>query len=267
MSSNSATCGGNVTSDGGATVTQRGICYSTSPNPTTSSQTISGGSGTGSYTCSLSGLSSNTTYYVRAYAINSAGTAYGNQQSFTTTSGGGGGGQTYSFTFESGTEDWHQIDADGDGNTWQRRQDTGVGHNSNACVTSASYVNDNKGALTPDNYLYTPQRYAVSNGASISFYVCAQDANWAAEHYGVAVATTSGTPTASDFVTIWEETLTAKARAKGKTRGTNEQGTWYLKTIDLSAYAGQSIWIAIRHFNCTDQFMINVDDITISIGN
>ena len=267
VTTNSATCGGNVTSDGGAAVTQRGVCYSTSPNPTTSSQTISGGSGTGSFTCSLAGLSANTTYYVRAYAINSAGTAYGDQQSFTTQSGGGGG-QTYSYTFETGSEDWHQIDADGDGNTWNLRNGTGVGHNSsNACVTSASFINDSKGALTPDNYLYTPQQFTVSNGASISFYVCAQDASWAAEHYGVAVATVSGSPTSSDFTTIWEETLTAKNRKGGKVRGQNEQGNWYLKTIDLSAYAGQTIWIAIRHFNCTDMFMINVDDITITTGN
>ena len=266
VTTNSATCGGNVTSDGGAAVTQRGVCYSTSTNPTISSQTVSGGSGTGSYTCSLSGLSSNTTYYVRAYAINSAGTAYGDQQSFTTQSGGGGG-QTYSYTFETGSEDWHQIDADGDGNTWIMRNGTGVGHNSsNACVTSASFINDSKGALTPDNYLYTPQQFTVSNGASISFYVCAQDASWAAEHYGVAVATVSGSPTASDFTTIWEETLTAKTRNKGKVRGTNDQGAWYLKTIDLSAYAGQTIWIAIRHFNCTDMFYINIDDISVTTG-
>ena len=263
VTSSSATCGGNVTSDGGATVTQRGVCYSTSQNPTTSSQIVLGGSGTGLFTCSLSGLSSTTTYYVRAYATNSAGTAYGDQQSFTT-SGGSGGGQTYSFTFEDGTEDWHQIDADGDGNTWFRRQTSGGGHNSDACVTSASFINDSKGALTPDNYLFTPLRYAVSNGASISFYVCAQDANWAAEHYGVAVATTSGNPTASDFTTIWEETLSAKTGLRGMDRGTSDQGTWYLKTIDLSTYAGQTIWIAIRHFNCTDQFMINIDDITIT---
>lgn len=266
VTTNSATCGGNVISDGGAAVTQRGVCFSTSPNPSTSSQTVSGGSGTGSFTCSLVGLSANTTYYVRAYAINSAGTAYGDQQSFTTQSGGGGG-QTYSYSFETGSEDWHQIDADGDGNTWLMRNGTGVGHNSSsACVTSASFINDSKGALTPDNYLYTPQQFTVSNGASISFYVCAQDASWAAEHYGVAIATVSGSPTASDFTTIWEETLTAKTRNKGKDRGTNEQGAWYLKTIDLSAYAGQTIWIAIRHFNCTDMFFINIDDISVTTG-
>lgn len=90
VTTNSATCGGNVTSDGGATVTQRGICYSTSQNPTTSSQTVTGGSGTGSYTCNLTGLSASTKYYVRAYATNSKGTSYGEQKSFTTESGGGG---------------------------------------------------------------------------------------------------------------------------------------------------------------------------------
>ena len=98
ITSSSATCSGNVISDGGATVTSRGVCYSTSPNPTTLSQTVSGGSGTGSFTCSLSGLSSNTTYYIRAYAINSAGTAYGEQKSFKTTGGGGGGTATIILT-------------------------------------------------------------------------------------------------------------------------------------------------------------------------
>ena len=88
ITNNSAICGGNVTSDGGANVIQRGVCYSTSPNPTTSSQVVTSGTGTGSFTCNLTGLSANTTYYVRAYAINSAGTGYGTQKSFTTGSGG-----------------------------------------------------------------------------------------------------------------------------------------------------------------------------------
>lgn len=88
VTTSTATCGGNVTSDGGANVIQRGVCYSTSPNPTTSSQVVTSGTGTGSFTCNLTGLSANTTYYVRAYAINSAGTGYGTQKSFTTGSGG-----------------------------------------------------------------------------------------------------------------------------------------------------------------------------------
>ena len=89
ISSNSATCGGNVTTDGGATVTARGVCWSTSHNPTVSNSHTSDGSGTGSFTSNLTGLTAGTTYYVRAYATNSTGTAYGNEVSFTTLSSGG----------------------------------------------------------------------------------------------------------------------------------------------------------------------------------
>lgn len=84
ISQNSALGGGNVTSDGGASVTDRGICWSTSHNPTMSSSHASGGAGTGAFTANMSGLTANTTYYVRAYATNNAGTAYGDEVSFTT---------------------------------------------------------------------------------------------------------------------------------------------------------------------------------------
>ena len=81
---NSASCGGNVTSDGGAAVTARGVCWSTSQNPTVSGSHTTDGSGTGGFTSSLTGLTAGTTYYVRAYATNSVGTAYGSELSFTT---------------------------------------------------------------------------------------------------------------------------------------------------------------------------------------
>jgi hypothetical protein len=84
ITENSATSGGNVTDDGGATVTVRGVCWSTNPNPTTSDFFTNDGSGVGTFISYLTGLSENTTYYVRAYATNSAGTSYGNQFSFTT---------------------------------------------------------------------------------------------------------------------------------------------------------------------------------------
>jgi hypothetical protein len=85
--SNSATSGGNITSDGGATVTARGVCWSTNQTPTTADSHTSDGTGTGTFVSSITGLNATTTYYVRAYATNSVGTAYGNQQSFTTLSG------------------------------------------------------------------------------------------------------------------------------------------------------------------------------------
>ena len=79
-----ATTGGNVTADGGAAVTARGVCYGTSPNPTVSGSKTTDGIGTGTFASSLTGLTGLTKYYVRAYATNSAGTAYGNQIEFTT---------------------------------------------------------------------------------------------------------------------------------------------------------------------------------------
>jgi len=80
-----AACGGSVTSDGGATVTARGVCWSTNATPSLTDSITNDGTGTGNFTSSLSGLTAGTTYYVRAYATNSAGTGYGGAESFTTT--------------------------------------------------------------------------------------------------------------------------------------------------------------------------------------
>ena len=155
--------------------------------------------------------------------------------------------------FEDGTlGNWTTIDADGDGYEWYVLDaSTGiVGHNeSNGFATSASYQSS---VLYPDNYLVSPQ---ITLGGSISFYACAQDASWPSEHFGVAVST-SGNTDAANFTTIAEWTLDAEGN------GTREQGAWGVFTVDLSSYSGQG-YVAIRHFNCSDMFRINVDDITI----
>ncbi len=83
-----AECGGIITSDGGATVTARGVCWSTNPNPTVADNKTTDGTGAGSFASSITGLDANTPYYVRAYATNSVGTGYGNTQSFTTAASG-----------------------------------------------------------------------------------------------------------------------------------------------------------------------------------
>ena len=88
ISETTAISGGNITNDGGTLITQRGICYGTNPSPTTANTTIISGGGTGSFISNLTGLTSSTTYYLRAYATNSAGTAYGNELSFTTSAVG-----------------------------------------------------------------------------------------------------------------------------------------------------------------------------------
>ena len=168
------------------------------------------------------------------------------------------------YDFESGMQGWTTIDADGDGFNWMLGSElmgTGYGHNGSSDVVLSQSYSNNYGALTPDNYLVSPQ---VNLGGSIHFYACAQDADWAAEHFGVAVSTTSNT-NASAFTTIQEWTMAAKgtgAPTDHTRSGSRAQGTWYEYTVDLSAYSGMG-YVAIRHFNCTDMFYLDVDDITI----
>jgi hypothetical protein len=84
LSSSSAFGGGNISADGGSAVTQRGVCWNTSPNPTIANNFTVDGTGLGSYGSTMQPLSPATTYYVRAYATNSNGTSYGSQVSFVT---------------------------------------------------------------------------------------------------------------------------------------------------------------------------------------
>ena len=83
ITQDSAWSGGTITDDGGSPVTARGVCWDTIANPMLEKSHTTDGSGTGSFTSVLTGLSCNTTYYIRAYATNAAGTAYGNQVNFT----------------------------------------------------------------------------------------------------------------------------------------------------------------------------------------
>jgi len=81
---NSATAGGNVTADGGSTITARGVCYATTHNPTLTDPHTTEPGALGVFTSNISGLNPQTTYYVRAYATNMVGTSYGSEVTFTT---------------------------------------------------------------------------------------------------------------------------------------------------------------------------------------
>jgi uncharacterized protein (TIGR02145 family) len=85
ITSSTASSGGNITSNGGSDVTVRGVCWSTTPNPTIANSKTNDGIGTGTFVSSITGLTNNTTYYLRAYATNSEGTGYGNELSFIAT--------------------------------------------------------------------------------------------------------------------------------------------------------------------------------------
>ncbi len=75
----SAKSGGTISDDGGADVTERGVCYSELPNPNVNNDVVLSGAGVGSFVSEITGLKKEQTYFVRAYATNSAGTAYGDE--------------------------------------------------------------------------------------------------------------------------------------------------------------------------------------------
>ena len=173
-------------------------------------------------------------------------------------------GMTYDFEDHT-MQGWTSVDADGDGYGWRIGSEvmTGVnGHNSSADFVFSQSYDNSYGVLYPDNYLVSPQ---VQLGGIVRFYACAQDANYAAEHFGVAVSTTNTNP--SSFTTVQEWTMSAKSVGEGgkpvrNSRSGRDQGNWYEYTVDLSAYSGNG-YVAIRHFNCSDMFYLDVDDITI----
>ncbi len=185
-----------------------------------------------------------------------------------------GKGDEFFYDFEDGTlNGWVTIDADGDKFTWSNFKDIfadeteASGHNgSQGGALSYSYTNLS-GALTPDNYLVTNKKYKIGKSSQLRFWVCSIDKNFPEEHYGVAISTVSNT-SASDFTTIWEETL-PKVRS-GNVRSKTSKNTrglgispYYERVIDLSEYEGQSVYIAIRHFDVTDVFAVGVDDISL----
>ena len=156
--------------------------------------------------------------------------------------------QDFLFDFEDGTyQFWTCIDADGDEDCWWiiEQQFELTGHNnSQYFAISASYD-------SPDNFFVAPDKDYY---AKISFWACS-DVDYFEEHFGVAVSTTEQY-SADSYTTIQEWTITAEDGAK-------DQGPWREYTADLSAYAGQEIWVAIRHFNC-NQHILFLDDITLT---
>ena len=171
----------------------------------------------------------------------------------------GGMAQQVSFDFEDGTlQGWTTLDADGDGHCWEPSIG-GMGYNSNGMVLSYSRDYATGDSLAPNEYLISPRLVLKEDWAEIDFWVCALDEFYCAEHFGVSISTTvNDDPLA--FTILQEWTLTAKDAR-------NRQGNWYIRAIDLSAYAGQEVYIAIHHFFWegfeTSQSAICVDDIRI----
>ena len=170
ITSVSAQSGGNVTSDGGATVTARGVCWSTGQTPTVLDDKTTDGTGTGSFTSDITGLTPGTTYYVRAYATNSVGTGYGSSRSFT--------------VHETGTV----TDTDGNvyqtvkiGSQWWMAENLRVTHYRNgdaipnvtdntewSNLTTGAYCNYDNYANNADTFGSLYNWYAVSDSRNIA---------------------------------------------------------------------------------------------------
>ena len=145
-------------------------------------------------------------------------------------------------SFENGIpEGWTTIDYDGDNYGWSKQQFTP------SCISSASYIN-NVGALNPDNWLITPR---LNLGGQLSFVAWGQDADDFAEVFKVYVSTTG--KAVADFVELSQDITT-----------THNQTTY---SFDLSQYAGQEGYIAIRHYNCTNMYWLDVTDFVYNNGD
>ena len=143
--------------------------------------------------------------------------------------------------------DWFIIDNDEDGFNWEYASSRYTAHSGSGVLVSASYDSDAKEALTPDNWLITP---VVPLGGKVSFWACGQDASYSAEVFAVYVCI--GGDDSLDEVYAVSDEITAT-------------GDMTQYEFDLSDFEGMEGRIAIRHYNVTDMFYLNIDDVKVEI--
>ena len=178
-----------------------------------------------------------------------------------------GNRETLTYDFEGGWQGWTTFQGTTTSpNSWMHNTEypttnnnfsTGYGYNSSdGFMLSESYISGSSSgsgtAVTPDNYLVSPQ---VTLGGSITFQAGVQNVSYAAEKFSVMVSTTGNTA-ANAFTTVQTWTYAPNATSGSE---------WQEFTVDLSAYSGMG-YIAIRHFDCYDQWILKVDEITIVEG-
>lgn len=183
ITTTTAVSGGNVTDDGGADVTARGVCWGTAANPTVSGSKTSDGTGTGSFSSNLTGLTPGTKYYVRAYATNSVGTAYGNEVDFTATAIAGATVTTAAvtvFSYTTATAGGN-VTATGGGTVTAKGVCYGLTANPDI---SGSHTTDGTGAGE-----FTSPLSGLTSG--VKYYVRAYATNDAGTQYGTQVEFTT----------------------------------------------------------------------------
>ncbi len=163
---------GNVISENGSAVTERGLCWSTNPNPTITDSHVSNGTGTGTYTVNLTGLTVNQTYYVRAYATNAYGTAYGDNVSFVTGCGNPITNIPYLENFDAWTESSPSTNCTADGSVnFEDCWDNVSGDDSDWDILSGATASANTGPADDANgggkYIYLEASSCFNKTASI----------------------------------------------------------------------------------------------------
>lgn len=179
VTTTTAVSGGNVTDDGGADVTARGVCWGTAANPTVSGSKTSDGTGTGSFSSNLTGLTPGTKYYVRAYATNSVGTAYGNEVEFTATAVVGATVTTAAVTVFSYTTATAGGNVTGAGGGNVTAKGVCYGETANPAIGGAGVVTTNDGTGTG---AFTSSLTNLKSGTK--YYVRAYATNDAGTEYG-----------------------------------------------------------------------------------
>ena len=154
----------------------------------------------------------------------------------------------WDFEDEDQAAEFTLVDADGDGKGWAWIDSKVKAHSGNCIMYSASY-DSSTGALTPDNWIITPK---VKLGGQVSFWACAQEnnTNYASEKFQVYVFEGDEWTSVDDFIAVSDIYTTT----------INYQQV----VADLSDFEGNG-YIAIRHFNCTDQFWLNIDDVEVIV--
>ena len=160
---------------------------------------------------------------------------------------------TWDFEDADQIVDWTFVDNDGDGFNWDYYNNAGLEtgrmtcHSGDGVMSSKSYDNDTETRLSPDNWMISP---VMELGGTLKFWSRGQDANYAEEVFAVYVCI--GEPGAvEDFIKISDD-ITAT-------------GEYVEYKFDLTPYQGQNGCFAIRHYNCYDMFMLNVDDVTLNL--
>ena len=169
--------------------------------------------------------------------------AYSSSLTIPRETGSKGNRTVTTWDFEDGLGGWTVYDVDGDNFNWTHYSYSAnpIGHDGSAgLVYSQSYDSD-EGALTPDNWLVSPQ---MTLGGTFSMWAKAIDIGFPYEHFGIYVSTDG-----NNFTLLGEWTLSS--------------GDWKHFSVDLGNYAEQEGYIGVRHFDCTDMNMILVDDFTL----